>query len=152
MTRGSRQAFTIGSVARQAGVCVETVRYYHRIGLLPLPSSPPGRAVRHYGNETLQQLQFIKRAQRLGFSLEEIGTLIALSEGSHCADVQAIAREKLLMLEEKMAALAAMRQTILDLLMECASSDDEMHCPFIDALAQQGEARDWPLDRTKSAH
>lgn len=131
---------------------METVRYYHRIGLLPLPSSPPGRTVRRYDSETLKQLQFIKRAQRLGFSLEEIGTLIALSEGNHCDDVQALAREKLQMLEEKMAELAAMKQTILDLLVDCTSSHDEMHCPFIAALGQQGQAQDWLLDRTKTAH
>jgi MerR family mercuric resistance operon transcriptional regulator len=148
--RRSRQAFTIGSVAKQAGVCVETVRYYHRIGLLPRPPLPTGRAVRQYGAETLTQLRFIKRAQRLGFSLEEIGALLALSEGNHCADVQQVARKKLLAVEKKMEELASMKHALLGLLAECWNSGDGLRCPLIDALTQQEQSRARPLRPTEN--
>src|SRR6266852_6242464 len=66
--------YTIGQVARAAGVNVETVRFYHRRGLLPLPGRAYG-AVRRYGEESLARLRFIRRAQRLGFTLDEVAAL-----------------------------------------------------------------------------
>lgn len=147
-----RQGFTIGHLAKEAGVCVETIRYYHRIGLLPIPPAEPGSVVRVYGDENLKQLQFIKRAQRLGFSLEEIGSFIALSNGNHCADVQAMAREKLHVLEEKMAEITNMRDGIVMLLRDCSDNDDEMHCPFIEALSQDVDMHQSPRRMNRNTH
>lgn len=137
-----RQGFTIGHFAKKMGVCVETIRYYHRIGLLPVPPRLAGCTVRTYGAEDLKQLQFIKRTQRLGFSLEEIGSLLALSNENQCAKVQAIAREKLHVLEDKLAEIAGMRNAILMLLGDCSKNSDEIHCPFIEALSQEADMPD----------
>ena len=125
--------FTIGSLAQELGVCVETVRYYHRIGLMPVPAPPAGSTVRQYTLEHFSQLQFIKKAQCLGFSLSEIRGLIALSEGTHCAEVCEMAKTKLHDLEEKMAEIRGMRDAITGLIAECSQIENKS-CPMIDAL------------------
>lgn len=128
--------FTVGCLANELGICTETIRYYHRIGLLPVPTRLPGSTVRVYGEDDLRLLRFIKQAQQLGFSLEEIRKLIALSNGSHCQQVQSLARQKLHGLEQRMAEIADMRDTIAALLNECAKNNRDAQCPMIDALWQ----------------
>lgn len=130
----NKRYLTIGSLAKELGICKETIRYYHRIGLLPVPAHLPNGAVRAYRDEHLQLLQFIKRAQRLGFSLDEIRSLIELSNGSCCHQVQAFAKRKLADLEQKMAEIAYMRNAIRALLNECVDNKREAQCPIIEAL------------------
>ncbi|GIX31817.1 MAG: hypothetical protein KatS3mg124_2289 [Porticoccaceae bacterium] len=85
---------TIGALAKAAGVHVETIRFYQRKGLLPTPDRPYG-GIRRYGREDLARLQFIQKAKRLGFRLDEIAELLALADGSHCAEARALAERKL---------------------------------------------------------
>jgi MerR family mercuric resistance operon transcriptional regulator len=126
--------FTIGCLAKELGICTETIRYYHRIGLLPIPNCCEGRSVRMYSDKDVQLLKFIKRAQRLGFSLEETRSLIELSNRKNCDLVQPIAKQKLAELEEKIAEMVSMRDLIAHLLKECANNESETDCPVIKAL------------------
>jgi MerR family mercuric resistance operon transcriptional regulator len=72
-----RESYTVGTLARQVGVNVETIRYYQRRGLLGEPRRPPG-GIRRYGEPHAERLRFIRQAQALGFSLEEVKELLAL--------------------------------------------------------------------------
>lgn len=130
----SRQ--TIGSLARSAGVNVETVRYYHRRGLLPIPKRGPG-SVRRYGADSLRRLSFIRRAQRLGFSLDEVQALLGLNDGQTCARARAIAAHKLSDVEARLRDLRAMRKELGALVRRCEFARGRMSCPLIEALGAE---------------
>ena len=108
------EILTIGQVARRAGVGVETVRFYERQGLL---EEPPRRAsgYRQYPEQVVARLHFIKRAQRLGFSLKEISELLLLRVDSHtsCEEVRQRTEAKIAEVERKMRELQRMRQALL---------------------------------------
>ena len=125
--------FTIGSLAQELGLCVETIRYYHRIGMMSVPVPPASSTARQYTLEHFSQLHFIIKAQSLGFSLSEIRGLIALSKGRHCAEVCEMAKTKLHDLDEKMAEISGMRDAITGLIAECSQVENKS-CPMIDAL------------------
>ena len=92
----SRQdGMTIGGLAKLAGVGVETVRYYQRIGLMPTPARGYG-SVRRYAAANVERLHFIKRAQQLGFTLEEVAHLLRLEDGTHCNEARTLATHKLM--------------------------------------------------------
>lgn len=113
------QRLTIGRLAELGGVNLETVRYYERRGLLPKPPRTEA-GYRQFPPDTAQRLRFIKRAQELGFSLEEIRDLLALRvERGNCADVRARAQAKIADIEEKMKTLAAMKSTLRKLVNQC---------------------------------
>lgn len=97
---------TIGSLARAADLNVETIRYYQQLGLMPTPQRAFG-GIRRYASEHLKRLQFIKRGQGLGFSLEEIGPLLQLSDGTHCGETRTLAERKLEVVKAKLTDLAA---------------------------------------------
>lgn len=124
--------WTIGTVAHLAGVNVETVRYYERIGLLARPARV-ARRVRRYSGEALARVRFIKRAQWLGFSLDEVAKLLSLEDGSACCETRALGETKLALLQRKLDELSAIRAVLEGLLSECASGSAE-HCPLLDAL------------------
>ena len=126
---------TIGKLATAAGVRIDTVRYYERRGLLP---EPPRSAsgYRRYGDEALRRLRFIRRAQALGFSLAEIGELLALraAEGQH-AEVRAAARERLADVERRVRELQALKRSLSALIRDCADADARGEaCPILGAL------------------
>jgi MerR family mercuric resistance operon transcriptional regulator len=123
---------TIGAIARAARVHVETVRYYERIGLLSRPPRAAG-CIRRYPDDALQRVRFIKRAQWLGFSLEEVATLLALAEGRVCRETRALGETKLALVRRKLEDLAVVRSVLEALLSECARSPGR-GCPLIDAL------------------
>lgn len=131
----SKTGITVGQLAQTAGVNVETIRYYQRIGLLPLPERDYGR-IRHYSADDLKRVRFIKRAQALGFSLEEVALLLGLSDGEHCAETRVLAEKKLTMVEEKIADLAAIQQALRGLVTQCSQGSRGCGCPIIDALAK----------------
>ena len=85
---------TIGVFARTAGVNVETIRFYQRKGLLPEPDKPYG-SIRRYGETDVTRVRFVKSAQRLGFSLDEIAELLRLEDGTHCEEASSLAEHKL---------------------------------------------------------
>lgn len=128
---------TIGRLAQAAEVNVETIRYYQRLGLLPIPARGY-RSIRRYGPEDLKRVRFIKRAQRLGFSLEEIELLLKLSVGEHCAETKALAQQKLRLVEEKLSDLQAMEASLKTLIQACSTGRSGCGCPIIDNLS--GEA------------
>lgn len=124
---------TVGKLAKTAGVNVETVRYYHRIGLLPAPQRTYG-SIRYYGNEAVRRLRFIKRAQRLGFALEEISALLTLDDGKHCTETKTLAEQKLVLVRQKLADLAAIEANLYSYIEACNHPHGN-GCPMIDALA-----------------
>jgi len=124
---------TIGTLARRAGVNVETIRYYQRRGLVPEPAKPLG-GIRNYAPEHVQRLRFIKRAQQLGFSLEEVGDLLSLEDGLHCHEVEEIAGQKLGMVRERIAQLRTIESVLATLIRKCSSNKGKLRCPLIAAL------------------
>lgn len=129
--------FTIGALAKASNVNVETIRYYQRIGLLPTPARDYGR-IRRYTGENLKRMRFIRRAQHLGFSLDEIRLLLGLADDRHCAETRELAEAKLAMVEEKMADLAAIQRTLKALIMSCTTTTGGRGCPIIDSLEEDG--------------
>lgn len=132
------EGFTIGSLARQLGVSVETVRYYQRRGLMPLPTRPPAGA-RRYGSKDIARFRFIRQAQALGFSLDEIASLLELRRGGDaCCAVQRMTEGKLRLLRDKLRQIRAMERQLTVLLNACrddrgGGSRDE-HCPLLESL------------------
>ena len=124
---------TIGSLASAADVNVETIRYYQQLGLMPLPKRVYG-TVRRYSTEQLKRLQFIKRAQRLGFSLQEIGSLLQLSDGTHCGETRTLAERKLEVVKAKLTDLGAIEAALRRLIGACKRGKSPRSCPMIDAL------------------
>lgn len=123
---------TIGGLAKAAGVGVETVRYYQRRGLLPEPPRPPGE-IRRYGAGDLKRLRFIRRAQAAGFTLEEIGELLALDRTQERARVRELAGERLAALDARIAELRQSRAALERLRSTCASGSSGP-CPIIEAF------------------
>ena len=126
-------ALTIGRIAAAAGVNVETIRFYQRSGLLAEPARPPG-GVRRYGDEFIARLRFIKRAQQLGFSLDEIQRLLMLEEPQSCGKARSLAAEKLALVEARMADLERLRGVLRDLVARCGIRRGKVACPIIAAL------------------
>jgi MerR family transcriptional regulator, mercuric resistance operon regulatory protein len=124
---------TIGILARRAGVNVETIRYYQRRGLVSEPAKPLG-GIRDYAPEHVQRLRFIKRAQQLGFSLEEVAELLSLEDGLHCREVEQIAGQKLATVRERIAQLKMMEMALATLVGKCGSNKGRLRCPLISAL------------------
>lgn len=111
----------ISTIARQAGIGVETVRFYEREGLIEQPLRPAAGGFRRYPPAIVQRLRFIRQAQDLGFSLREIGELLSMraDPDTDCGDVRARARAKLEKVELKMARLAAIRSALEGLIAVC---------------------------------
>lgn len=125
---------TIGRLAREASVHIETIRYYQRRGLLALPRKPPG-GVRHYPQSAIGRVRFIKRAQALGFTLDEIAALLQLDECSACAETRELAARKLASIEHKLADLTAMREALMRLIAQCEQGQPlRQPCPILHAL------------------
>ena len=133
---------TIGQLARTAGVNVETIRYYQRIRILPLPKRDCG-SIRHYSSSDLSRVRFIRRAQALGFSLDEVALLLGLSDGRHCAETMTLAGRKLAMVEAKIADLAAIQKALKSLVTQCSKGSRGCGCPIIDALAKDENGLGW---------
>ncbi len=124
----------IGRLAAKAGVNVETIRYYQRRGLLSEPAKPLN-GHRRYPADWAKRVRFIKRAQVLGFTLEEITRLLRLDAAHACAETRDLAARKVHIIEQKLADLAVMHKALAKLMRQCASLDGTGICPIIDALA-----------------
>lgn len=125
---------TIGGLAKAAGVNVETIRFYQRIGLIQAPQRPL-RGVRRYSDEDVSRLRFIKRAQELGFVLAEIRTLLRLEDPQSCSAARALATQKLSIVESRLNDLARMRGTLKELIVRCDRRRGKVACPIIETLA-----------------
>ncbi len=128
---------TIGPFARAAGVSVETVRFYQRKGLLPEPVKPYG-SIRHYGETDVTRLRFVKSAQRLGFSLDDIAELLRLDDGTHCDEAGTLAEHKLTDVRQKLAELARMEAALSALVGACHAAQGTVTCPLIASLQGTG--------------
>jgi MerR family mercuric resistance operon transcriptional regulator len=127
------QSMTIGQLAAAAGVNVETVRYYQRRELLGVPKREPGSIAR-YPDSALTRLRFIKRAQSLGFSLEDVQALLSLEDGQACSSARALGEHKLAEVRERIGTLRALEEALQELVSKCASTRRKVSCPLIEAL------------------
>jgi MerR family mercuric resistance operon transcriptional regulator len=123
----------IAQLAKAGDVGVETVRYYQRIGLLAKPARSAG--FREYGAYDIQRLRFIRRAHFLGFTLEEVSNLLALSV-SDCENVERIARERLTAILERIADLHRVEAVLTDVIHRCSAREPYQGCPIIETLAR----------------
>ena len=133
MQSNNADFLTIGELGKSAGVNVETIRFYQRRGLLVEPSRPLG-GIRRYGEISAARIRFIKSAQKLGFSLDEISTLLTLEDGTQCNEASLIARQKLNEVRGKLADLRRMEKTLVKLIGECEKSNGQVCCPLISSL------------------
>ncbi len=124
--------FTIARLAKAGGVGVETVRYYQRRGLMPVPRPDQG-AFRHYDESDLKRLTFIRRAQAAGFILDEIGELLQLDRGVDRRRVRELARVRLQDLDKRLEDLRLAQSGLKRLLSSCEGSDTGP-CPIIEAF------------------
>jgi MerR family transcriptional regulator, copper efflux regulator len=133
------ERLTIGEVAKQAQVRIETLRYYERTGLVARPLRSESN-YRLYPLETVQRVQFIKRAQELGFSLKEIMELLALraTPETPCADIRNRALDKITTIEEKIQTLTAMKHALAKLVDTCSGQGEITDCPILAALDTTG--------------
>jgi MerR family mercuric resistance operon transcriptional regulator len=128
----AKNSDTIGGLAKAAGVGVETVRYYQRRGLLPEPARPPGE-IRRYSEADAKRLRFIRRAQAAGFTLEQIGELLALDRTDDRARVRELATGRLAALDARIFELEQSRAALERLRGACASGR-KGPCPILDAF------------------
>jgi MerR family mercuric resistance operon transcriptional regulator len=117
---------TIGAVAKAAEVTVETIRYYQRRKLLGEPERPFG-GIRRYTDVHIHRLRFIRQAQELGFSLDEVGELLKLEDGTHCSAARALG-------ERKLADVRRIESVLKNLMKRCRSLDGRVRCPLIASL------------------
>jgi Hg(II)-responsive transcriptional regulator len=125
---------TIGKLAKQANVGIETIRYYQQRGLLPIPSGN-GR-YRQYPVALVERIRFIKRAQELGFTLDEISELLTLDDHTDKAIIRQIASHKVKQIQQKLDDLLCMQNTLQTLVTCCANASSEQRCPIIDSLSR----------------
>ena len=128
-----RENLTIGAYAKAADVNVETIRFYQRKGLLPVPGKPYG-SIRRYGEAEVTRVRFVKSAQRLGFSLDEIAELLRLEDGTHCEEAGSLAEHKLTNVREKLLDLKRMEAALSELVCACHATKGNVSCPLIASL------------------
>lgn len=133
-----RETLRTGEVAAQAGVNVQTLRYYERRGLLRQPERRAS-GYREYLPDAVQLVRFIKRAQELGFTLTEIEDLLLLRDNqkASCREVRAAAQAKIEDIEQKIQALLLMKRALRVLVSSCTSDASVRYCPILEALDQR---------------
>lgn len=124
---------SIGAFAAAAGVNVETIRFYQRRGLLLEPDKPYG-SIRRYGDTDVARVQFVKSAQRLGFSLDEVAGLLTLDDGTHCDAARQLAEHKLADVRDRRADLRRIESVLVALVPDCRASHGTVSCPLIAAM------------------
>ncbi len=134
------KTLTIGQLAQQVQVNVETIRYYERRDLIAQPTRPRS-GFRRYAPEIIARIRFIKRAQDLGFSLEEISDLLSLrvDPQTTCADVRQRAEDKVADIEEKLRDLQKMKGALVKMVASCCGRGPVSACPILDEIEGVGE-------------
>jgi MerR family mercuric resistance operon transcriptional regulator len=127
----------IGPVSKRTGCNIETIRYYERVGLLPAPVRSPG-GYRLYGDKHVKRLTFVRRARSLGFSIDEVRTLLKLADERKrpCAEVRVVAAAHLEDVRAKIADLRAMERVLSETVARCADGK-QSDCPLIEALYRE---------------
>lgn len=133
MSTAPSGTLTIGRLARAAAVGIETVRYYQERALLPVPEGQGG--IRRYPAALVDRIRFIKRAQELGFSLDEVAELLRLEDGGNRGSIRRVAAERLAQIDRKLEDLGRMRQSLGHLLEACEHTGADLPCPIIGSLA-----------------
>jgi len=126
----TQKSFTIGALAKKAGVNVETIRFYQRRGLLVEPVRPP-KGIRQYSELDVQRVRFIKQGQKVGFSLDEILELLSLEDGQNCREAKEIALRKLTSIRERIESLRTMETALSNLVENCANNTESVSCSII---------------------
>ena len=126
---------SIGQVARQTGVTVETVRFYEKQGLIV----PPQRSVagyRQYPPETVKRVQFIQHAKEVGFTLKDIGELLALRRepGTTCTDIKLRTTQNIEEVDQKISDLKLIRDALGRMIMKCSGRGPLSQCPILEEL------------------
>lgn len=132
-TSHTAPTLTIGRLAQQAGVGVETIRYYQQRDLLPTPAG--SGSYRQYPITLVERIRFIKRAQELGFSLREIGELLSLDENADRQQIRQIASDKIAHIQQKLDDLLRIQNTLQQLVSCCANTHQKEPCPIIGSLS-----------------
>ena len=127
---------TIGRLAKEAGINIDTIRYYERNGLIPEPVRRAS-GYREYGSADLRRLRFILRAKDLGFTLAEIGELLSLSGDKDVRGVKRRAEQRLEQVEHKIKELQRVRRGLKTLVDACPGHGDLEHCPIVAALSSE---------------
>jgi MerR family transcriptional regulator, mercuric resistance operon regulatory protein len=128
-----RETYTIGTLAQRTGVHLETIRYYQRRGLVGEPDRPPG-GVRRYTEGHAGRLRFIRHAQELGFSLDEVSELLKLEDGAHCKEARTLGERRLADVRRKLADLQRIEGALSALVARCGASKAKLRCPLIASL------------------
>lgn len=124
---------SIGQLARSAGVGVETIRFYQRRGLLSEPRRVEDR-IRRYGIDAVDRVMFVKSAQGLGFSLNDIADLLRLVDGTRCSEARRIAEVRLTSVQTKLRELRRMEAALRSLIGACSDGEGHRVCPLIASL------------------
>ena len=130
-----KSRLTIGRLAGAAGVGVETVRFYQRCGLLTEPERPAS-GYREYSPADVQRIRFIKRAQTLGFNLDDIAGLLKLDGPQTCSLTHDLALNKLHLVEEKISGLKSIHRALKQMVRQCELDHETGTCPIIQALTE----------------
>lgn len=132
---------TIGKVAKQAHVNIETIRYYERVGLIDEPPRSES-GYRLFSEDVVQRISFIKKAQDLGFKLNEIKTLLSMSENGNydCYEAQQFALQKISEIESKIVALNEIKAVLYDLTKKCPGHGSIGNCPIMNEFKKGGDS------------
>lgn len=125
--------FTIGTLASAAGVNVETIRFYQKRRLLEAPEKPV-RGIRRYTTVHAQRIRFIRQAQQLGFSLDEVSDLLALEDGRHCKEAGELGKRKLALVRERIAQLNCIEKVLATVVAQCQRNRGKVRCPLVASL------------------
>jgi len=127
----------IGEIAKLSGVCVETLRFYEREGLIPKPARSQS-GYRQYSETAVKQIQFIQHAKALGFSLKDIGELITLKTkpGTTCKGIRTKAQAKIDEIQQKIDALEEMKTALSPLIDQCQSGNPINECPILNVMEE----------------
>ena len=133
---------TIGQVANAAAVNVQTVRYYERRGLFPTPRRTPA-GYRQYAEDAVTRLRFIKHAQELGFSLNEVQELLGLRvrDGAACDAIERKTRQKIEVVHQRIRDFQRMKRTLERLAAACAARQATDDCPILEVLEDHDDFR-----------
>jgi len=128
------RGYSIGKMAHETGVNIETIRYYERIGIMPEPDRM-ANGYRQFSHDELKRLIFVRKCRELGFSLREVRTLLDLVDSDHfsCGEIHQMTVGHLSKVDEKMARLRKLKTVLRQMADEC-SQGDVPACPIIDAL------------------